>query len=200
MRAIIMGVDFSLSNTALVGLPIESKSSTALTEQPIVETIKPPMPKQASKEKRGTKMDTPETAEAKLRRLHKLNRDTADFILEHKPFVAFVEGYGFASQMAHSLGEGGGAVKLAIWLSGIDMYIVPPNLLKKFASGDGTASKGTMLKDVLDRWKFNTNDDNVADAYALTRFGESFFRMNGAKKAETLKKVQLVPGFVRGKV
>ena len=64
--------------------------------------------------------------------------------------------------------ELGGIVRLG--LLGFDLiHEVPPTSLKKFATGKGNATKDIVMKEVLRRWGFNTDDNNEADAYVLAR-------------------------------
>ena len=100
-----------------------------------------------------------------------------------------VEGYAFASQgQVFSIGENGGAVKLALWEMGVHLLVIPPGTLKKYALGDGNAKKSLMLKGVYKRWGFDTNDDNIADAYALTEFTFDFLRDLNTKTFKAMQK------------
>lgn len=93
--------------------------------------------------------------------------------------LSVIEGYSFGSKgtQAHKIGEGGGAIKLAL----LDTfgpktdpgfpYIVAPSSLKKFTLGNGGAKKNEMLLGVFKKWGIEFKDDNEADAYALARWG-----------------------------
>lgn len=85
--------------------------------------------------------------------------------------VAYVEGYGFGSQVAHSLGELGGMLQLLLWEDGWEVYLVPPSTVKKFVTGKGNAEKSAMMLEVFKRWSYSAEDDNDADAFALYAFG-----------------------------
>ncbi|MFQ5834356.1 MAG: hypothetical protein ACE5HR_00325 [bacterium] len=50
------------------------------------------------------------------------------------------------------------------------IYIAPTQL-KKFITGDGTARKDKIMKDVYKRWGFDPKDSNEADAYGLFKIG-----------------------------
>lgn len=84
---------------------------------------------------------------------------------------AYVEGYGFGTQMAHALGELGGMLRMQLYERGWTIVLVPPSTLKKFVTGSGAAEKDRMMVEILDRWKYKATDNNDADAYALLRFG-----------------------------
>lgn len=47
--------------------------------------------------------------------------------------------------------------------------LVAGNTLKKFVTGKGVGKKQLMVKYVLQKWGFDTDDDNLADAYGLAR-------------------------------
>ena len=87
------------------------------------------------------------------------------------PRVAVIEGYGFSSQHAHSLGEIGGCVKRWLWQQRIPFIIVPPTTLKKFISGAGNSEKNVMMKKIYQRWGFDVDDDNRCDAYSCAMVG-----------------------------
>jgi crossover junction endodeoxyribonuclease RuvC len=89
-----------------------------------------------------------------------------------------IEGYSYGSQasQAHKLGEVGGIVKLGVSaLRGLAAYptIIPPQKLKKYALGDGSAKKEKMILGVYKKWgvEYKTNDE--VDAYALARLAQA---------------------------
>ncbi len=53
---------------------------------------------------------------------------------------------------------------------------VPPTQLKKFATGKGNANKEIILQQVYKRWGYETDDNNIADAYVLAQIGEAYFK------------------------
>ena len=91
-----------------------------------------------------------------------------------------MEGYSAASKFGREqAGELGAIVKLAIY-DYFDRFnddygdlryptIIQPTSLKKFVTGTGNAKKNNMLLAVYKKWGFETNDDNLADAYSLAR-------------------------------
>lgn len=46
----------------------------------------------------------------------------------------------------------------------------------------GNADKNIVIKEVYKRWQFDTNDDNIADAFVLNRIG---CQMTGRDKPQT---------------
>jgi Holliday junction resolvasome RuvABC endonuclease subunit len=87
--------------------------------------------------------------------------------------IAYIEGYSYASKFsrAHSLGELGGVVKLALMERGVDLAIVEPSVLKKFATSKGNAGKPDMLDAARREGYEGSNDDNAVDAWWLYQFG-----------------------------
>lgn len=80
-----------------------------------------------------------------------------------------IEGYSMHGKGDISLApELGGIVRLGV-IQFERIHEVPPAVLKKFATGKGNATKDIVVKEVLRRWSFNTDDNNVADAYVLAR-------------------------------
>lgn len=82
-----------------------------------------------------------------------------------------MEGYGFSSQMAHSLGEIGGCIRLSLYLRGCNLLIIPPTTLKKYLTGKGVGQKNVVMKHVHRRWGFDVDDDNQTDAFGCAIVG-----------------------------
>jgi crossover junction endodeoxyribonuclease RuvC len=49
----------------------------------------------------------------------------------------------------------------------IPFKIIPPTSLKKFVTGKGNSKKSLMIKNVYKKFGYDTEDDNLADAYGL---------------------------------
>lgn len=98
-----------------------------------------------------------------------------------------VEGYSFGSRLgqAFSIGELGGVIKLDLWKNYPDIVtIVPPTRLKKFVTGKGNAKKDVMMKYVYKKWAYNTDNDNLADAFGLAKIAYHLCNSKGLKKIE----------------
>lgn len=50
-----------------------------------------------------------------------------------------------------------------------------PNTLKKFATGAGKGKKSLILKAVYKKWDFDTDSDDLADAFVLAKMGQMLF-------------------------
>lgn len=88
------------------------------------------------------------------------------------PDVIVIEGYAFGN--AHTLAtlvELGTVVRYDLMKKRMTYSEIAPTKLKKFVCGSGAAKKELMLKAVYQRWGFDTDDNNTADAFALAQVG-----------------------------
>lgn len=92
------------------------------------------------------------------------------------PAVVAMEGYNMAPRAGRlaDLGELGGILKVALWEMGYrqdhrTLLVVPPAMVKKYATGAGNADKGAVRVGVYKRWRFEPPTDDEADAYVLAR-------------------------------
>lgn len=85
----------------------------------------------------------------------------------------FLEDYAFSSKgMVFKLGELGGIIKYIIRNKlKLPIYRVAPTTLKKFTTGKGNANKEQMMNSIFQTYGLSFVDDNIADAYALARYG-----------------------------
>jgi crossover junction endodeoxyribonuclease RuvC len=89
---------------------------------------------------------------------------------KYQPTVVAIEGYSYGSKIALPLQ---GEVMTAIMFGTRSLssqsliVIVPPTSVKKFLSSKGTAKKELMLKEVYRQYGFDTDDNNIADAFVL---------------------------------
>lgn len=104
------------------------------------------------------------------------NRDEVMRIIDAAaPELIAMEDYAHAAKFkSHPMGENGGVVRLALLEAGYSVLLVAPGTLKKYITGNGSAKKNTMLLEVFDAWGFKTDDDNVADSYALKEFAADY--------------------------
>lgn len=86
-----------------------------------------------------------------------------------QPHTIAIEGYAFgASNKREALGELGGVLRLAAHDCRLRVVIITPNGLKMFATGKGKCGKDLVTKEVFKRWGIDVDDDNQADAGALS--------------------------------
>ena len=118
-------------------------------------------------------------------------------ILQHKsaPLVVY-EGYSMGSPKKrggagrfYDIGEQGGVLKLIAYRKGIDVLLVPPNNLKKFATGSGGADKDRVIASVAEVWGYDIPRDDEADAFVLMQMGLAYD--NSRKARQTHRKEAL---------
>lgn len=119
-------------------------------------------------------------------------RDTVSaLVYEHKLTHVFMEGYGFGAKGAalFQLGGIGEILKLSLAEMGVTIIVVPPTVLKQFATDRGNAKKEEMLLAVYMKWGFQTRDNNIADAYTLAQLGRAWLDPKSKKHRDLFKKV-----------
>ncbi len=83
--------------------------------------------------------------------------------------VLVLEGYSFGSQgrSVYQIGELGGVIRFAAFVTGTTTVEVAPSTLKKFATGRGNSPKDAMIAAAIRRFGFEGSDNNEADAFLL---------------------------------
>lgn len=94
---------------------------------------------------------------------------------EDEKVLIIMEDFSFASKGASlfQIAGLGYLVRYHLWEQSIPFILVPPTVLKKFVTGVGNSDKNVMLKEIYKRWGADINDDNIGDAYGLTRIGRA---------------------------
>ena len=87
-----------------------------------------------------------------------------------------MEDYSYMSsgRFTFTAGEVGGAIKLLCFDNKIKLMIVPPSLLKKFICNKGQAKKEQMLLQLYKKYGKEFNNNNIADAFGLFKFYETY--------------------------
>lgn len=85
--------------------------------------------------------------------------------------IVYIEGPSFSSIGSSILQMGALNYYIRIFLlkNKVDFKIIPPPTLKKFVCGTGKAQKDLMLLNVYKKWGVSFDDNNLADAYGLSR-------------------------------
>lgn len=97
---------------------------------------------------------------------------------------AALEGYAYdAVGRVFELGEIGGVIKVLLVEANIPYVIVPPVLVKKYATGSATANKAAMLHAAKDRGS-TFQDDNQADAFFLAHIARAYSRKTAKYRCE----------------
>jgi len=88
--------------------------------------------------------------------------------------VVFIEGFSYGSRgsSVYEIAGLGYLVRHYLYAAGIPFAIVPPTVLKKYATGKGNAGKPDMLDAAIRRFGYQgTTDDNAVDAFLLWHLG-----------------------------
>lgn len=97
--------------------------------------------------------------------------------------IVVIEGYSFGSEYSgERLGEMGGVVRLGLWQMRPRPHVmeVPPKKLKKFATGNGNATKAMMLEHAQKRLGYGRSSDDEADALWLLQAALHYYGLPGA--------------------
>lgn len=87
------------------------------------------------------------------------------------PAKAAIEGYALKAQnRPFDLGEAGGVLRLALTKNWIPYQVVTPAEVKKFATGNGQATKEQIRRCIHARWGLDIPQEDQADAYVIGRF------------------------------
>lgn len=107
-------------------------------------------------------------------RLSELAQRFSDYLDELSDVdVIAMEGYAYANAYTlATLVEIGAVFRLELYRRKLPCYIVPPSVVKKFATGKGNSKKPEVAAAVASRWGFTDPSDDVIDAYVLARIAE----------------------------
>jgi crossover junction endodeoxyribonuclease RuvC len=92
-----------------------------------------------------------------------------------------IEGYSFGSKgAAFNIGEHGGVLRLALFKHAPSWSVVPPQTLKKFATGSGGADKEAVSKELYKRFGVDLIQNDAVDAAGLALFAMALDGHSGA--------------------
>lgn len=117
-------------------------------------------------------------------RFHKLSQWSLEIISKYNADFVYIEGYAFgAVGRVFQIAENAGLLKYILWKSDIDIKVVPPTVVKKFASGKGNANKEMMYDSFLKEVKVDIREkvgiinkqwnpvSDIVDSYYIAKFG-----------------------------
>jgi Holliday junction resolvasome RuvABC endonuclease subunit len=129
-------------------------------------------------------------------RFYNLSKWVRSNLPDNDPVKVFLEGYSFGStgSRVFDIGECGGVLKQDLWLYKYDFAVVPPTVIKKFATGKGNSNKIVMsqafqnevnldLEDVLGVSVGSSPASDIIDAYYIAKWG---FAQTTAKTVKTV--------------
>ena len=97
---------------------------------------------------------------------------------------AAIEGYSYDSVgRVFELGEIGGVIKVLLVEANIPYVVVPPVLVKKFATGTATAGKPAMML-AARAMGAHIADDNQADAFFLAHIARAYSQKTARRRCE----------------
>lgn len=126
--------------------------------------------------------------------LQDYGREIANYA--NTPDVVCIEGFSFGSKgQAVSTQYGiGFAIRFALRDMGIKFIEPTPGQVKKFATGNGNASKDNMVLPIFKKWGFENDSDNIRDAFVLAQIARSLrLDTNTAKYQQEVVKAILAP-------
>ncbi|ATO38739.1 hypothetical protein AB4J90_12000 [Geobacillus thermodenitrificans] len=94
------------------------------------------------------------------------------YYVQPDDFVA-IEGFGYASQRGFLLGGIGWGMRMELYRRGVPYIDVAPSLVKKFAGAKGNANKEKVVLEVYKRWGFESDSNNVIDAFVLAQIARA---------------------------
>lgn len=112
--------------------------------------------------------------------------------------LACIEGYSFGSRNshAHSIGELGGVIRLALYEGGIPFIDIPPTVRAKFATGRGNAGKTEVMSSVSARTGIvfsGKGSDDMCDAWILEEIGRvKYSQPRAAWPSENLRSLDKI--------
>ncbi len=134
-------------------------------------------------------------------RLIEIRNDILLRLQEKSVQIVALEGYSYSSRFshAHSIGELGGVIKVALAEAGIRTIIIPPTNRAKFATGRGNASKDEVMAAVLSMVDIKNQPglDDLCDAWVLEQMlryilGERVLVLTD-KQIDSLKVIEYLP-------
>ena len=136
-----------------------------------------------------------------LKRYHEISKHIRKVVRGKDPKIC-VEGYAFGkarggSASVFQLAELSGVIRYNLIyrdeISPTNIALIPPTVVKAFATGKGNSAKSMILLGVYKRWGLEFKDDNQADAFTLSKISYHFFSGDHAglnqKDKETMKKI-----------
>lgn len=126
-------------------------------------------------------------------KLEEAENSFGDFLEKEKPDLAAIEGYSYGSKFGRSfdMAEVGGVFRLMLHKRNIPTIEVPPNVLKKYITGNGKAAKPLIKKCIKKLFDIDIKNSDEADAFVLALICHDFFL------DETQSKLKQFSSYVR---
>lgn len=106
-----------------------------------------------------------------MERLGMLATGVLEVVRQYGPQHIGIEGYSYGSKWNHeSMYSIGTVLRYFLWQEDWPYLEVAPGSVKKFATGKGNCGKDLVMKEVYKNWGFDTNNDNLSDAYTIALY------------------------------
>ena len=93
---------------------------------------------------------------------------------------------------SHEIGGVAYAVRIALVEAGLRVLLVPIATNKRFTTGKGNSNKHAMVLGVYKRWGYETDKDDVADSYGLSKCARAFCDPQSKRDEEIQAKCQVM--------
>lgn len=130
-------------------------------------------------------------------RLLEIRNEVIKLAQESEVEIVAIEGYSYASRhsQAHSIGELGGVIRVAMRELGIPIVVIPPTCRAKFATGKGNSGKAEVMSAISAKtgllWSGGDGNDRcdawILEQMTLTYLGLSQYEW-GRDQVSALKK------------
>jgi crossover junction endodeoxyribonuclease RuvC len=106
-------------------------------------------------------------------RMSKIVDTVAEFLTPDS--VVTIEGFAYGAKgtavgLQYGIGWG---LRMEMFRRGVKYIEVSPSAVKKFASGSGNTSKDNLTVPIYKRWGFESDSDNIRDAYVLAQIARA---------------------------
>ena len=121
--------------------------------------------------------------EHNIQRFDNLGSWSIDILTSRNVEVAYIEGYAFGAKgLVFNMAENGGILKHKIWMAGIFQEVVPPSVIKKFATGKGNSNKEKMYEAFIEETGIDVRKEidminnswnpvsDIVDAYYIAKY------------------------------
>ena len=98
--------------------------------------------------------------------------------------------YGISEGNLFHLGQWAGIVELILYKLGKEYIFATPSQLKKYVIGKGKGAKQLMLLKTYQNFSEEFEDDNLCDAYGLSRIAHDYYHIKKQNKQIDIKNYQ----------
>lgn len=120
-----------------------------------------------------------------MKKLQFLRDQLFEKIDQFHPTLVVIEGYSYKSNnKPFKIGEYAGIIKLGLYDRGIYTIVIPPTSVKRFATGDGGASKREVRDAIKTRYGWTIKSLDASDATACALLGRLSLQKQSPYRSE----------------